>query len=338
VALSYPTAVRAGTQEAGRLHRRLEIKERFEKEGGSIDVFAAIHSLGVPLLARPLKGLLGAYLNDPEPGILITTERRLPIQRFTAAHELGHYALKHRVSLDDESILRRAPDSPEPGPGFQETEADAFAVAFMMPKWLIWSHCARHGWHASDLTRPAVVYQLALRMGASYEATVRTLARYGLSPLDPQAKLLKAKPRDLKIELLREYQPQSYHGDVWLLSESDAGTRIEGSRDDLFVLRLNEHSDGGYIWDFEELRRSGFSIVDDEREGGDELEIGGPVVRRVTGLAEEPEIGQRGRVKIDERRPWQPDPALSSFVFNFDFTGPERGISRAERRHVLEAA
>ena len=68
---------------------------------------AASFAIHLPLLLRPLKGLLGAYLPHPIPGVLVTTERPLSIQRFTAAHEVGHFRLEHLPSLDDESILRR---------------------------------------------------------------------------------------------------------------------------------------------------------------------------------------------------------------------------------------
>jgi len=323
---------------AGRLHRRLDMRSAVEREGGNIDVFGAIHAIGVPLLARPLKGLLGAYLSEPVPGVLVTTERRMSIQRFTAAHELGHFAMDHRPSLDDRSILRRMPTSPEPGPGFQETEADAFAVAFMMPKWLLLAHCARQGWHVDDLCRPDVVYQLSLRIGASYEATCRTLVRYGLIQVAVMRQLLVTRRRRLKLELLGDYRPKDYRGDVWLLTAHDAGTRIDGSRDDLFVLRLEEHSGGGYVWNFDQLRSSGFVIIRDECEAFDSDGVGGPIVREVTGTVELPKIGSRGRVTIDQRRPWQPSSPIATITLELDLTGPEKGLSRAERRHMLEAA
>jgi hypothetical protein len=42
---------------------------------------------------------------------------------------------------------------------------------------------------------------------------------------------------------------------------------------------------------------------------------------------------------LDERRPWDPDPPLASLNLDFDLTGPEEeGLSRAERRSLLEAA
>src|SRR5215207_4646892 len=150
MALDYESAVRAGAMTAGRLHRRLGTQAIIEQHGGSIDVFGTIHSLGLPLLLRPLKGLLGAYLSSPAPGVLVTTERPMSIQRFTAAHELGHFSMRHLPSLDDESILRRMPIAGEPTADFQEVEADAFAVEFMMPRWLILWHAARQGWTADE--------------------------------------------------------------------------------------------------------------------------------------------------------------------------------------------
>ncbi|WP_246048146.1 ImmA/IrrE family metallo-endopeptidase [Hankyongella ginsenosidimutans] len=153
MASDYASAVRAGTMAAGRLHRELDTRALIETQGGSVDVFGAIHAVGLPLLLRPLKGLLGAYLSAPAPGVLVTTERPMSIQRFTAAHELGHFSMRHEPSLDDESILRRMPMSPEPGNNFEETEADAFAIAFMMPKWLVLAHSARQGWQI-DHFRP----------------------------------------------------------------------------------------------------------------------------------------------------------------------------------------
>ena len=108
-ATDYAGAVRAGTMAAARLHHALDLRAAITMRGGAVDVFGAIQALDLPLLMRPLKGLLGAYLSDPVPGVLVTTERPMAIQRFTAAHELGHYTLKHLPSLDDESILRRMP-------------------------------------------------------------------------------------------------------------------------------------------------------------------------------------------------------------------------------------
>ena len=335
-AADYAGAVRAGTLTAARLHQTLDMRGMVEARGGSVDVFGAIQALDLPLLLRPLQGLLGAYLSDPVPGILVTTQRSMAIQRFTAAHELGHYAMKHLPSLDDESILRRMPMSGAPAEDFQEVEADAFAVGFMMPRWLIQWHAARQGWTVDDFRRPNRVYQLALRLGASYEATCWTLVRHRMIAAVLARELQQTQPRELKVALLQDYRPQDYRGDVWLLTERDAGSRIDGSRNDLFVLRLKEHSGGGYLWNIEQLAASGFAVVRDATEAIDGDGIGGPVIRRVTAT---PEESGRGSLQLDERRPWEPDLPLSRLQLDFDLTGPEEeGLSRAERRRLLEAA
>lgn len=336
VAITYAGAVRAGTMAAARLHRQLGFREEIELQSGSVDVFRAIHTLDLPLLLRPLQGLLGAYLSDPAPGVLVTTQRPMSIQRFTAAHELGHFSMRHLPSLDDENILRRMPIVGEPTADLQEIEADAFAVEFMMPRWLIHWHAARQGWTTDDFRKANRVYQLALRIGASYEATCWTLMRHRLITQAIARDLLRTQPRELKTALLDTYKPTDYRGDVWLLTERDAGTRIDGSRADLFVLRLEEHSGGGYLWDIDQLKKSGFGIVRDELEAIDGEGIGGPVIRRVTAQPPEP---YRGRIALDERRPWEPDEPITRLNVDFDLTGPEEeGLSRAERRSLLEAA
>lgn len=68
VAVDYQGAVRAGTMAAARLHQQLDLRQEIEAVGGNVDVFAAIHTLDLPLLVRPLQGLLGAYLSEPGPG------------------------------------------------------------------------------------------------------------------------------------------------------------------------------------------------------------------------------------------------------------------------------
>ncbi|MGB8275953.1 MAG: protease inhibitor I42 family protein [Alphaproteobacteria bacterium] len=335
MATDYAGAVRSGAMQAARLHWQLDSQRSMQRHGGSIDVFGAILRVGLPLLLRPLKGLLGAYLQDPIPGVIVTTERPLSIQRLTAAHELGHFWLKHQLSFDDERILRRMSNS-LPDPNLQEVEADAFALGFLLPRWLIVWHCEHQGWLAKDLREPRIAYQLSLRLGASYEATSWTLQRYSIiSPAEAHV-LRQAQPRQLKAELLQDYHPENYRADVWMLTERDADTHIDGSRNDHFVLRLNEHSGGGYIWNTDQLRESGFAVIRDFRDSTDPDGIGGPVIRHVTAALEE---AGRGRMSLDERRPWQPSTPLTQLTLDYDFTGPEeQGLSRAERRQILQAA
>jgi len=68
----YASAVRQATLAAARLHRDLGSEAVVTRAGSSVDVFGVVARLHVPMLLRPLNGLLGAFLSDPIPGILIT--------------------------------------------------------------------------------------------------------------------------------------------------------------------------------------------------------------------------------------------------------------------------
>lgn len=135
---------------------------------------------------------------------------------------------------------------------------------------------------------------------------------------------------------MQQYQPSDYRGDVWLLTERDGETKIDGSRNDHFVLRLNEHSGGGYLWNIDQLKASGFAVVRDDPESVDHQGVGNPTVRNVTAALEQ---ARRGELALSETRPWQPSSPITELKLNYDFTGPEEeGLSRAERRQILEAA
>lgn len=332
-------AILNGRREAGRLHRQFGMRDQIETEGGRIDVFGTIINCGLPLVFKPLDGLLGVFMDAPMPGVMVTTKRGLSVQRFTGAHELGHCRLGHSPSLDDESILQRSPFNIGPDEKQQEFEANAFATEFMLPPWLFAAHFQRQGWTPALMADPTVVYQLALRLGASYEATCRSLMRHGVEVINRRTvdALLKLQPRAIKKAILGDYQPPDFFRDVWLLTAKDENTVIEGSRSDLFVLKLTEHSGAGYVWTFDELNKTGFAIVRDEREGEEDNTVGGHVTRSITTLSE---AQQHGRMVLAERRPWMPNgEALEEFSIRYDLTGPENeGMSQAERRLLLEAA
>ena len=73
MATDYAQAVRNGTMAAARLHVQLDTEAAMQQHGGSIDVFQSSVAIELTLLLKPLKGLLGAYIPDPVPGVLVTT-------------------------------------------------------------------------------------------------------------------------------------------------------------------------------------------------------------------------------------------------------------------------
>ena len=334
----YPTAIRRAALAASRLHRDLGIQATAIRNHGRIDVYRAIDQLGVPLMFAKLQGLLGAYYRDPTPGVLVTTERPLRQQRFTAAHELGHHYLGHDPSLDDENILRRIPFAAATGDNLQEVEAESFAASFLLPRWLVSWHFERQGWTDADLIDPHNVYQLSLRVGTSFLSTVWTLHRYKVFDYRTASELAQLKLRTVKEQLLREFEPKDYRGDVWRLTERDSGLHIEGEQRDLLVVELGEQSGAGYLWTLENSDEN-VSIVSDGRASPADDSVGGPTTRRITAAIRSPIAGA---LRLAQRRPWQPKAPLETFTIDYSLAGGQPAgwywEQRAQHRQALEAA
>jgi len=294
-------AILNGTRAATEVHRAFRIREEIEAAGGAVDIFGTIDELGIPLFFTPLDKLVGACvkLSPGRVGILVTTERDLHMQRFTGAHELGHFVREHKGSLDNEDNIRPAGQAQGREP--QEIEADAFASEFLMPKWLCRDVARRHGWGREDLKDPLVVYQLSLRLAISYSATCWGLAAHGLIGPDIARTLEAVQPKTTKRRLLGEVTLADPWADVWLIEQGDHRVSLALGPADVVVLTLEEHAGAGYLWDHAALERAGFGIIRDERAPKRRGTVGGPVCRRL--VARVPSRG-RHEVLLTERRPW----------------------------------
>ncbi len=285
---------------------------------------------------QPLDKLLGAYIPAEEPGVLITTKRQLPVQRFTGAHELGHLYMRHQPSFDDVDILMRAPYSTNSFLERQEREADAFASSFLAPAWLLAMIVQRHQWQVESLADPIIAYQLSLRLGTSYRATCHVLERHRAITAQQRERLLPIEPKTIKRHLLAGYEPPDWRSDVWLLNDRDEGVLIEGGRNDLFVVRLQENSSAGYLWSFDQLKEAGFAVVADDQEVDDPEYVGGLLTRKITARSSQ---RVQGQVTLQESRPWMPQKPLHELHLEYDLRGPEEpGMWEPELQRVLQAA
>lgn len=331
------TAVLQAVMAADRLHKDFNTKAYIDNGPGRIDVFNMLVQFDVPVLFRPLRGLLGAYLDGPNPGVLITTQRQLPIQRFTAGHELGHFILKHHPSLDDESAIFRSFDATTGNFDLQEIQANSFSSQLLMPRWLIASHMTRQQWSPDDVVQPSVIYQLSLRLGTSYAATCYALLTNKIISRAVYDLVVNITPKKLKQPLIQPYEPANWHGDMWVITERDSGLFVQGSRSDYVVFTFPEHSSSGYVWKFDDLAEAGLVIVKDERSTVGPADIvGGVVSRNVITVAKQ---GARGIVKLREVRPWQvAGKAIQSVDLNVDLNGPiGQGLLLAQREAALGA-
>ena len=93
------TAFIEGVMQADRARRELNLDS-----GVWVDPFAGILKLNAVFMLRPLDGLFGAFMpgKGSRPGIIVNSKHPLPLQRFTAAHELGHLWMGHEKSFDTE--------------------------------------------------------------------------------------------------------------------------------------------------------------------------------------------------------------------------------------------
>ena len=272
-------AILRGIGGATDTHEAFNFREKHEDGLSSIDVFGMIEELEIPLEFKPLNELLGACVrvSSTEVGILVTTRRDLHMQRFTAAHELGHFVLEHEGSLDRE--VRMPGDTRNRDP--REIEADAFAAEFLMPKWLVKAAAKRRNWWAeTPLRTPDTVYQLSLRLAASYEATCWGLLAHEFIEREFAESLVAKKLKDVKLALLQGASLEDSWADVWHLGSGDAGSELVAGPNDVFVVELEEPASTGFRWEPREVTAVGFGLVDDTSVF-DENVVGGSSRRRI---------------------------------------------------------
>lgn len=329
--MSYREALLEGKIGAERLHEKLQTASTIEKQGGRIDVFGTVLNLGAALQFSPVDGILGAFLKpEGKPGVLITSRRSLAVQRFTGAHELGHFFMEHEPNVDGEDILAGNSGKPD-----VEVQANSFASEFLTPQWLLELHARRQGWGYDHVRDPRFVYQLSLRLGTSYEATCRRLQQRKIIERHETERLLVVAPKTIKQDLVKQYAPNfapaNWYPDVWWLTEKDQGCRMEGSPDDLFIFTLNERTGSGYLWDMETLGKEGFSLVNDKRVPiVESKKAGASMIRQTAACSTDRHSGQ---LSLHHRRPWLGDTSsFEQLSLPYELMGSESGMPRALRR------
>jgi len=334
-------AILSAAQAADKMHHKYRTRDRVEAGEGRVDVFDMLVQQDVDTMFQRLDKLLGAFLDEGgEKGVIVTTQRQLPVQRFTAAHELGHVVLGHQPSADLEEILSRSPyvEREDRGYDIQEIQANVFASQLLIPRWLLIRHMQRQSWTAPDLLRSEVVYQLSLRLGASYSATCHALQQNRVISPTQCDQLLSVTRRGIKEKLSAPYTPANRYGDVWVVTERDDGILLEGSKLDLVVVKLQEHSGSGYLWRLDDLAKAGFAVVEDSRQADPDTDLVGGVTFRT--VIAESKTGATGHVSLKEVRPWQAKGTpLHSLEMEVDLSGPvQTGLHKAQRRKALQGA
>lgn len=138
-----------------------------------VDPVSIARGLGIKVFLGDLpEGVSGMLVKQPrfDPEIYINGSDSPTRQRFTCAHELGHYV--KRASSDDdffEYVDTRGPSASR-GTRADEIYANGFAAALLMPREAV-ERLARHGETAGEM---------AYRFGVSLEALRNRLANLGV--------------------------------------------------------------------------------------------------------------------------------------------------------------
>lgn len=213
-------------------------------QSGPIDPFEAIEDAGLVLSFQPLTDLLGAILPGPPAGVLINSARPPALQRYTAAHELGHWFMDQDVlSLDTPaSVLGNHHGDA------REANAQVFAAHFLMPLELLHPTARRYGITRTTTTAPEQAYEVARDMHVSYEAAVRQMATTRLVTRANAVELLKAAPAAIKKRLTDGMVLPHARGDVWIVEHPADNAQVDAFVGDAILLRLREHPSTGYRW------------------------------------------------------------------------------------------
>lgn len=309
-----------------------------------VDVFRVIEEARVWLLFEPLQHLYGFFQRDGDAaGVVVHNGHPLSLQRFTAAHEYGHFVLGHQVSQDGHSELFGVGDVP-----VQELEAQAFAAEFLMPLPLVNRLLDRLGLarEPRELS-PVEAYQLSLELGSSYTATITQLKQLNKITDAALQELNGWQPIAIKTELGGGTRPSNARADVWDVTESRRDRHLQLRLDDELHVRLPEVPSTGYRWelDLDELN-TGLDLLADELEPSDlhGHERFGATRRRhlwwrATSIA-------RGTLDVRLVRSWQgaPAAAIDRVSLPLSIRGPrtglelETGIALPQRRALLQAA
>lgn len=144
-----------------------------------VDVVACRLGINVDFaaLGKDISGLL--VIEDGEATIGVNRNHSEVRQRFTMAHEIGHYHLHSKESLlfiDNKYIAARDSDSSS-GENRAEIQANMFAAALLMPKALLEKEIKGRG---LDLGDDDVLDTLAKEFRVSTQAMAYRLSNLGL--------------------------------------------------------------------------------------------------------------------------------------------------------------
>lgn len=335
--MGYRDIVLRAVQRAAEVIDDTGAMERIEQDGYTrIDPFQIAADSGVMVMLRPMQKLLGAFLGDETPGILVNMDRPAGLVHMTCAHELGHFFMGHG-SATDEQIYYGSKGT------LVEQEADQFAYNLLVPRNLIVKIMQRKQWTKAQLFHPEILYQLALRMGVSYEAAAWSLSRHNVMSPDQVHQMLRTTPAMIKKSLLGDRLTDA-RKDVWLLDSDDRTSILEPRPDDQLVIRLPSRASSGFLWEadsLDSLATEGFNLepltVPSAPATDGVLTFGGPGTMDYVLTGGRVTSEMPVSVQLSERAPWDAScPPTDIYRTSAQFESLDLGLTPQSRKQLLE--
>ena len=219
-------------------------------QGAVIDPFAAIDQLGLTLNIIKLDNLLGAVVPHGDGGVLITSERSPAIQRYTAAHEVGHWILhEDHLRMDGETEILGRPSSE------MERQAQLFAGYFLMPPPLLNQAIAAYGLRPGGI-HPEHVYRLSRDLDVSYEASARRLYMADLIDRAALTQILELGRMSAMQRASAGRRPADGLAEIWDATSDEEVVSLVVREHDEVIVGFDEQRLAGWRWmTAEELAR-----------------------------------------------------------------------------------
>jgi Zn-dependent peptidase ImmA (M78 family) len=122
-----------------------QVLQRCRQSSAPVDVEGVARQLGLQVVEKPLGGASGLLITGEGRALICVnsvgeTRQR---QRFTIAHEIGHFVLRHQfekgehVHVDRGNFISARNARASAGVDLKEIEANQFAAALLMPVGLV---------------------------------------------------------------------------------------------------------------------------------------------------------------------------------------------------------
>lgn len=165
----------ARAHEIRRLVEELLMRVRCTEPPVPVEAIAKSLDISVKFAPYSEGELAGMLILQPHPTIAVNSAHHRNRQRFTIAHEIGHFHLHkaEKIHIDEKMAVLYRDKNSSLAINHQEVEANHFAAELLMPKRMLLKDLAEQ---AIDLEDDAVLTSLAKKYAVSQQAMAFRIA------------------------------------------------------------------------------------------------------------------------------------------------------------------